>query len=158
MARPTDDDRGEALRRFLIGVARGVDAHRLVADLVDLHARNDTFPGEVFMELGADALALAGVTRGGGFGYGELMSRHLAEVEFRGKERRRMEFAVLAAFAVHGGLEPDLLDEVAYWIEQYWSFAVFAAVAIVRGCADVAGMSVAAFVAELAVLHHIDMA
>ena len=110
------------------------------------------------MELGADALALAGVTRQEGIGHGELLSRYLPEVEFRGKERRRMEFAVLSAFAVRGGLEPDLLDEVAYWIEQYWSYAVFAAVAIVRGCADAAGMPVEAFVAELAVLHHIDMA
>lgn len=35
------------------------DADQFVADIADLHVRHDTFPGEVLMELAADALALA---------------------------------------------------------------------------------------------------
>jgi hypothetical protein len=53
---------------------------------------------------------------------------------------------------VHGGLEPDLLDELTYWIEQYWSCALFAAVAIVRACADRSGVPLDTFVADLATL------
>jgi len=64
---------------------------------------------------------------------------------------------VLTTFAVHGGLEPDLLDDVAYWIEQYWTFALFAAVAIVRVCADQAGTPLDLFVADLAIYHAIDI-
>ena len=150
MKRPTDEDRIEALRRFLVGLARGDDANQLSSEIADLHVRNNTFPGEVFMELAADALDLVGDERADGVVYRDLLSQHLAEVEFRGKEHRRIQYAVLAPFAVRGGLEPDLLDEVTYWIEQYWQYALFAAVAIVRECAERSGMPLDMFVAELA--------
>lgn len=157
MSRPTDDDRVEALRRFLAGLARDTDANQLVADIADLHVKHNTFPGEVFMALAADALRTAGVEREPGIEYRELLSKYLPEVGFTGKENRRIEYAVLTAFAVHGGLEPDLLDEVTYWIEQYWSYALFAAVAIVRACADTAGTPLDLFVAGLATHHAIDI-
>lgn len=57
---------------------------------------------------------------------------------------------MLTPFAVRGGLVPDLLDEVTYWIDQYWQFALFAAVAIVRECARRSGTPIEIFVAELA--------
>lgn len=44
----------------------------------------------------------------------------------------------------------DLLDEVTYWIEWYWQYALFAAVAIVRACAERSGVAVETFVADLA--------
>lgn len=157
MSRPTEDDRVEALRRFLVGVARGDDANQLVTDVADLHVRHNTFPGEVFMELAADALRAAGVEREPGIEYRELLSKHLPEVEFRGKEHRRIQYAVLTSFAVHGGLEPDLLDEVTYWIEQYWTYALFAAMAIVRACADKARTPLDLFVADLATRHAINI-
>jgi len=153
MSRPTDDDRIEALRRFLGGLARGDDANQLASTMSDLHVRHNTFPGEVLMELSADALHTAGIERETGVAYRELLSKHLPEVEFRGKENRRIQYAVLTPFAVHGGLEPDLLDEVTYWIEQYWRYALFAAVAIVRSCADSSGTPLQTFVADLAALH-----
>jgi acetoin utilization deacetylase AcuC-like enzyme len=157
MSRPSDDDRVEALRRFLVGLARGDDANQLAVDIADLHVRHNTFPGEVLMELAADALATAGVERETRVAYQELLSTHLPEVEFRGKEHRRIQYAVLTAFAVHGGLEPDLLDEVTYWIEQYWQYALFAAVASVRACAEQSGTPLETFVAELAARHAIDI-
>jgi hypothetical protein len=82
--------------------------------------------------------------------YRDLLSRYLPEVRFRGKDHRRIQYAVLTAFAVRGGLEPDLLDEVTYWIEQYWQYALFAAVAIIRECAGRSESPVETFVAELA--------
>ena len=158
MSRPTDDDQVEALRRFLAGLLRGDDANQLVADIADLHVRQNTFPGEVFMELAADALSVAGVEREPGVVYRELLSTYLPEVGFRGKEHRRIQYAVLTAYAVHGGLEPDLLDEVTYWIEQYWTYALFAAVAIVRACADSEGTPLESMLANLATKHGIDIA
>ena len=158
MSRPTDDEYVEARRRFLAGLGRGDDANRLVADIADLHVRHNTFPGEVFMALAADALAVAGVEREPGVVYRELLSTYLPEAAFRGREHRRIQYAVLTVYAVHGGLEPDLLDEVTYWIEQYWTDAPYAAVAIVRASATGADMPLASMLAELAARHGIDMA
>ena len=158
MGTPTDEDRAEALRRFFGGLMRGDDANQLVADITDLHVRHNTFPGEVFMELAADALAVAGVARQPGLVYRELLSTYLPEAAFRGKENRRIQYAVLTAYAVHGGLEPDLLDEVTYWIEQYWTYALYAAVAIVRASADSADVSLDSMLADLATKHAIDIA
>ena len=150
MNRPTDEDCTEAVRRFLVGLARGDDANQLSVKIADLHVRHNTFPGEVFLELTADALDIVGTGRIDGVAYRDLLSRHLPEVEFRGKEQRRIQYAVLTPFAVRGGLEPDLLDEVTYWIEQYWQYALFAAVAIVRECAERSGTPLKTLVTELA--------
>jgi hypothetical protein len=155
MGRPTDDAHVEALRRFLVGLGRGDDANQLVADIADLHLRHNTFPGEVFMELAAYALAVAGVARQPGVVYRDLLSTHLPEVVFRGEEHRRIQYAVLTAYAVHGGLEPDLLDEVTYWIEQYSTYALYAAVAIVRASATSADIPLESMLAELAAKHGI---
>jgi hypothetical protein len=153
MGVPRDDDRVEVLSRFLSGLARGADANQLAADIAELHQRSNTFPGEVLMELAADALDLADYGRDRRVEYRTLLTKHLPEVEFRGKEHRRIQYTVLTAFALHGGLEPDLLDEVTYWIEQYWQYALFAAVAVVRASAERAGVSVEAFTADLAARH-----
>ena len=153
MGAPREDDRVEVLSRFLSGLARGADANQLTADIAELHRRNSTFPGEVLMELAADALDLADYGRDRRVEYRTLLTKHLPEVEFRGKEHRRIQYTVLTAFALQGGLEPDLLDEVTYWIEQYWQYALFAAVAVVRASAERTEVSVEAFTADLAARH-----
>lgn len=157
MGAPSDDDRVEVLSRFLSGLARGADAHQLSADIAELHRRSNTFPGEVLMELAADALDLADYGRDCRVEYRTLLTRHLPEVEFRGKEHRRIQYTVLTAFALQGGLEPDLLDEVTYWIEQYWQYALFAVVAVVRASTERTGVSVEAFTAHLAARHGLNI-
>jgi hypothetical protein len=89
-----------------------------LADLADLQVRNNTFPGEVFMHITVDALDRAGVDRRHPIDHAELLSTHLPEVEMRGRQHRRTRYCVLATFAIHGGLEVDLLDEVTYGIDQ----------------------------------------
>ena len=50
---------------------------------------------------------------------------------------------MLAAAALHGGTEPDLLDEVAWWqTDDFWRYALFAAVACIRAAASRAGAPV----------------
>jgi len=50
---------------------------------------------------------------------------------------------VLAAAAVHGGIEPDLLDEVAWWqADDFWQYALLAAAAYIRAAADRAAVPV----------------
>jgi hypothetical protein len=39
---------------------------------------------------------------------------------------------VLAAAALHGGTEPDLLEEATWWqTDNFWQYALFAAVAYI---------------------------
>ena len=65
------------------------------------------------------------------------------ECSFRGGDNRKLQFAVLAAAALHGGAEPDLLGEVTWWqTDDFWQYALFAAVAYIRIAADRAGVPV----------------
>lgn len=79
-----------------------------------------------------------------------MLSTHLSEIQFRGKDHRRIQYAMLTAVSVHGGFEPDLLDEVTYWIDQYWQYALFAAIAITRACAERSDTPIETFAADLA--------
>ena len=66
-----------------------------------------------------------------------LRERFLPECTFRGRQNTKLQYAVLAAAALHGGTEPDLLDEVAWWqADDFWQYALFAAVAYVRAAAS----------------------
>ena len=50
---------------------------------------------------------------------------------------------MLAAAALRGGTEPDLLDEVAWWqTDDFWQYALFAAVGYIRAAASQAGVPV----------------
>ena len=72
-----------------------------------------------------------------------MRKRFLPECSFRGRENRKLQFAVLAAAALHGGAEADLLDEVIWWqTDDFWQYALFAAVAYIRITADRAGVPV----------------
>jgi hypothetical protein len=64
----------------------------------------------------------------------------LPERAFRGRQNSKFQYAVLAAAALHGGTEPDLLDEVAWWqADDFWQYALFAAVAYIRAAASRVG-------------------
>jgi hypothetical protein len=148
---PTDSDRAEAVGRLLSGLASGEDLVTLAAALEHLHPRHNTFPGEVFLRLTADALELAGVRRTDPVAYQALLDQHLAEHRFRPRELRKFQFAVLASAAARGGIEADLLDEVVQWqTDDFWFYALAAAVAVIRASAERAGQSVPVFTGQLA--------
>lgn len=107
---PTEDDRDEALRRLLSGLAAGADVFEIATSVADLHPKHNTFPGEVFMELAADALEIADATRNEPIPYEGLRETYLPECEFRGRDNRRIQYAILTSASVQAGLEPDLLD------------------------------------------------
>ena len=80
----------------------------------------------------ADPLPLAG-----------LRERFLPESTFRGRQNTKLQYAMLAAAALNGGTEPDLLDEVAWWqTDDFWQYALYAAVAYIRAAASRAGVPV----------------
>ena len=141
--RPTSEDAATARRALLGGLARDADISELAGELAPLHPRDDTFPGEVFLRVAADALDWCGASRAEPLPLEGLRERFLPECTFRGRRNAKLQYAVLAAAAVHGGTEPDLLDEVAWWqTDDFWQYALFAAVAYVRAAASRAGVPV----------------
>src|SRR5215831_700615 len=141
--RPTPEDAATARRALLDGLARDADIFEVLSELAPLHPRNDTFPGEVFLHLAADALEWCGASRAEPLPLEGLRERYLPECAFRGRQHAKLQYAVLAAAAVHGGTEPDLLDEVAYWqTDDFWHYAMYAAVACIRAAASRADVPV----------------
>jgi hypothetical protein len=140
--RPTAQDAAIARRILLSGVANDDGLVEILGQLAPLHPRNDTFPGEIFVRLGVDALDSAEVDRANPVALERLHERFLPEVDLRGRDQRKLQFAVLAVGAQHGGVEEDLLEEVGWWqTDDFWRYAACAAVAYIRAVADRAGIS-----------------
>ncbi len=152
--RSTESYAVDAARRFLGGVARGDEvAAAVVADAYGCHPRHDTFPGEVYLGLGADALVVAGATVGEPICQDGLVGAYLPEVRYRGRDNAKIRYAVLACAARAGGLEVDLLDEVVWWgSDDYYDYdyAACAAVALIRAAADRLGVPAATVAHRLA--------
>jgi hypothetical protein len=128
---------------LLDGLARDADIFEVLSALAPLHPRNDTFPGEVFLHLAADALEWCGASRAEPLPLEGLLERFLSETASRGRQNAKLQYAVLAAAAVHGGAEPDLLDDIASWqTDDFWQYAMYAAVAYIRAAASRAGIPV----------------
>jgi hypothetical protein len=82
----------------------------------------------VFFHLAADALNWCVASQADPLPLERLRERFLPECAFRGRENTKLQYAVLAAAALRGGTEPDLLDEVARWqTDEFWQYALFAA-------------------------------
>jgi hypothetical protein len=138
--RPTPQDAAAARRILLDGLAQGTEVAELVGELAPLHPRNNTFPGEVFLDVAADALDWCGASRAGPLDLEGMPERFLPGCAFRGRQNKKLQFTILAAAALRGGAEPDLLDEVAWWqTDDFWQYALYAAVAYIRAAAGRAG-------------------
>src|SRR5882672_11755865 len=93
--RPGDAERREAIEVALSGIAAGGDLGELVFELRELHPRNNTFPGEVLLELAADAIEESGASRGDPIDYEDIRERYLPEAKFRGRnEHHRSHYAL----------------------------------------------------------------
>ena len=150
-SRPTPEDAATARRIVLGGLARDIQVPELLAELEPLHPRNDTFPGEVFLHVAADALNWCGASRTAPLPLEGLREQFQPELAFRGRQHKKLQYAVLAAAALHGGTEPDLLDEVAWWqTDDFWQYALYAAIAYIRAAASRVGVPVPQACQELA--------
>ncbi|HZA41178.1 MAG TPA: hypothetical protein VFA00_11185 [Actinomycetota bacterium] len=77
--RPTPEDRTQAIRVALTGLADDLELGELAALLAPLHPRNSTFPGEVLLELAADAIEEAGAPRERPLEFESIRRRHLPD-------------------------------------------------------------------------------
>jgi hypothetical protein len=107
---------------LLAGLAQDAALPEVIGELGQLHPRTNTFPGEVFLRLAADAPAWSGVSLADPLPLGRVRERFLPE--YGGRDRRKLQCAVLAAAAVHGGAGPALHEEVAWWqAGDFWQDA-----------------------------------
>ncbi len=106
---------------------------------------------EVLLRLAADALAWCGASRADPLDLEGIRERFLPECTFRGRQNKKLQYAVLVAAALHGGTDPDLLDEVAWWqTDDFWQYALLTTVAYLRAAASRAGVPVRQVCQDLA--------
>ena len=135
--RPSPDDARAAVGLLLGAIETGGDIYDALDQVRPLHPNDNTFPGEVFMHVAAEALELGGVSAERPMSSEGLVERYLPECRFRGRDASKLRYALLAAAATHGGGEVELIDEVANWgADDFWSYAGLAAVARARAVAD----------------------
>jgi hypothetical protein len=148
--RPSPDDARTAVGFLLGAVETGGDVYDALDQVRPLHPKDNTFPGEVFMHVAAEALRLGGVGAERPLSSEGLVERYLPECRFRGRDASKFRYALLAAAATHGGVQVDLLDEVANWgTDDFWSYAGLAAVAWARAVADQSGLRLAELCRQL---------
>jgi hypothetical protein len=110
--RPTDDDRRTVIEIALSGLARGDDLGDIAGRLAPLQPRDNTFPGEVLLDLAADAIGVSGATRQLPLEFEGIRDRYLPEAVAHTKARyHKSKYALRAAAMLHGGVDPGLLDE-----------------------------------------------
>jgi hypothetical protein len=147
---PTKEDALRAVDLLLTALESGADVLDALDAIGPLHPKYDTFPGEIFMRLAADALLEGGVDRRNPIFQEGIVSMYLPECEFRGRNNQKLRFALLAVAATHAGVEVDLLDEVPYWAsDNFWRYAGLAAVAWIRAVADQRSISLPELLARL---------
>lgn len=160
MGKPaTAEERREAMRVALAGLAAGLDVDELAVEVSPLLRKNDVFPRDVFVELAADALEIAAVSRDNPFDYAGLRERYLPEYQFRGKtDHLKSHTALRAAAMLHGGVRPDLGDDAGWWqLQNFPFFALYALVIYMRVAAERTGETPAAIAARIGSLHGLDI-
>jgi hypothetical protein len=149
--RPAPEDAASARRILLGGLAQGAEIAELIGQLEPLHPRDNTFPGEVLLGVAADALDWCGSTRADPLALEDMRKQFLPEYAARGRRDAKLQFAILAAAALRGGAEADLLDEIAWGqADDFWPYALYAAVAYIRAAAARAAVPVRQVCDELA--------
>ena len=147
---PIEGGRSAAVKELLDGLAAGDPVEVLLERARDRHPKNDTFPGDAFLDVARDALDAARVTRDEPFQYEGFVEAYLPEVAFSGRENARIRFALLSAAAGRGGLSPDVLDEVSWWkTDDFWRYGLLAAVACIRAAGHRRGVSIEVICREI---------
>ena len=144
---------------ILAGLADDVDLDTLDRQLGELHPKNDSFPGEVFLDLAVDALDVGGFTRADPLDYDDLWTRLLPEVRLRGRhDHHKAQYALMSPAALRGGLNPDLERELYWWNgDDYWQFAFFALIIYTRAAAEQTGTSVVEIAQRIAQMHSLNL-
>ena len=154
----TDEERRQVCRAALAGIA-SESLDDVTGELGPRPDRHFPFPADVFTELAADALRLAGATRVSPVALDDFSDRYLAEYELRGNTaRQKSAAAVHLVVAAHAGVVPDYFGTAGWWrVQDLSSFALLALVGMVRVAAERTGRPVTDICAELAAAHDVSV-
>ena len=157
---PTTEDRIQTIRVALSGIASDLELGEVAARLAPLHPKNNTFPGEVLLELAADAIEESGATRQHPLEFEGIRKRHLPEDRAHTRaQHHKAEYALRAAAMVRGGVDPGLLGEVMWWrTDDLWFWALEALVTYMRAAAECNVEPVTAICGRVARRHDIQLA
>jgi hypothetical protein len=149
----------QAIRIALSGLAAGSDLADVRFELHPLHPKNNTFPGEVFLELAADAIVEAAPSREEPIEFEGIRERYLPECTAHTKAQdQHSKYALRAAAMIRAGVDPGLLDEVIWWqSDDLWVWALDALVVYSRVAAERTGVPVAEICGRLASHHGVDL-
>jgi hypothetical protein len=153
MSEPTspEDPDVQAQRALLDGLRRADDLSRLEQAVRRTSAKGFT-PDLAVLQVGVAALDLAGVGRDTPIAKAELVTTHLPEINFRNQRalQERTTYALNAVAAIRGGLELDVLEDMYWWrTRDIVQYAVIAATAYVRACAQRRGQTLQQFIDDL---------
>jgi hypothetical protein len=114
----------------------------------------------MFLELAADALEEAGISRDQPVDYEGIRERYLPERQFRGRtEHHRSHYALRAVAMIRAGVTPDLLEEVSWWdTNDLWVWSLYALLVYARVAAERTGEPVAVICQRLAARHGVELA
>jgi hypothetical protein len=157
---PTAEDRATAIRVALSGIAAGLELGEIAARLAPLHPKNNTFPGEVLLELAADAIEESGASRERPLEFEGIRKRHLPEDRAHTRaQHHKAEYALRAAAMVRAGVDPGLLDEVSWWrTDDLWFWALQALVTYLRAAGEHSAEPVTAICGRVASRHGVQLA
>jgi hypothetical protein len=141
---PTAEDRSDAIRIALAGLASGEQPEEILSKLSALHIRHNTFPAEELLELASNAIEESGAMPADPIDSEGIRERFLPDHPFSGKTQHyKSKYAISAAAMIHGGVYPDLLDDAAWWqADDLWIYSFFAFLLYVRVAAERTGQPV----------------
>jgi hypothetical protein len=141
----------QAQRALLEGLRQGDDLSQLERAVWRCQTKGFT-PDLAVLQVGVAAMDLAGVDSRAPLLKEQLLSDHLTEIPFRNQRalQERTTYGLNAVAAIRGGLELDVLQDTYWWnTKDIVEYAVLAATAYVRACAQRRGQPIQQFVDDL---------
>lgn len=134
------------------GLADGHELGDIASQIGPLHPRHNTFPAEVFLEVAADAIEISGASRQHPIEMEDIAKRFLPDRRSRSKTHRfKLDFALRAGAMTRAGIQPDLLEDAAWWrADDVWVWALEALQIYVNAAADRTGLTTAEICSQLA--------
>ena len=148
------------MRVALSGIADGLELGELPSQLEPLHPKNNTFPGEVLLELATGAIEESGATRERPLEFDGIRQRHLPKDRAHTKaQHHKAEYALRAVAMMRAGVDPRLLDEVMWRrTDDLWLWALEALMTYVRAAAERTGETVPSICGRIASRHDVQLA
>ena len=155
----TEAHRVDATRVALTGIAGGEPLDDVLARLRSSVDFAFPFPGDVFVEVAADALELAGATRATPVSLSDATETYLPEWTVSGNTaHQKSRAAIDAAIALHAGIAVDFGAVAGWWQVQDFAFYAFqTAVIMIRLAAATTGRPAESICTEIAARHHLQL-